>query len=76
MKEPLEKLEFQKWTNIFLCPLPFMYFDAIHFYKNFKVLEDGTVSLEVNGVDLDIDAKVAGEDIKCATRWILHIYET
>lgn len=48
MKELLEKLEVQGWTHLFLCIFLAMYGEAtLHFYMNFKVLENGQVSTEV-----------------------------
>lgn len=39
-----------------------MYGEAmLHSYKNFKVLEDGTVSSEVRGVNLVLDVKLLAE---------------
>lgn len=59
IKELLEKIENQGWTHLFVCPLPVMYGEAmLHFYKNFKVLEDGTVSSKVRRVDLVLDTKL------------------
>lgn len=57
IEELLEKLKNQKWTNLFLCPLYVMYgIVMLHFYKNFKLLEEGTVSTEVRGIDLVLTA--------------------
>lgn len=62
MKELIEKLEVLRWTHMFLCPLPVMYSEAmLHFYKNFKVLKDSTMSSEVREVDLVLDPKLMGE---------------
>lgn len=62
----MEKLDIRGWMHLFWCPLPVMYGESmLHFYKNFKVLEDGTVRSKVRVVDLVHDEKSARGDIKC-----------
>lgn len=58
----MEKLEVQGWTHLFICPLPIIYGEImLHFYKNFKVLEDGTMSTKIRGVDMVPDTKLLRE---------------
>lgn len=65
MKELLEKLECQKWTHLFLCPLPMIYGKAIlHFYKNFKLLKEGTMITKVRGMDLVLNAAFVEEFLR------------
>lgn len=50
---------------MFLFPLLVMYGEAmVHFYKNCRVLDDGTMSVEVKGVELVLAAKLLVEILK------------
>lgn len=65
MKELVEKLKHQKWTCLFMCPFPMMYDKVmLHFYSNFKLLEDGTMSSMVRRVDLVLNAELLGEILR------------
>lgn len=45
-----------------MYPLTVMYGEAmLYFYKNFKMLDDGTLSYEVRGMDLVLNFKLLGE---------------
>lgn len=62
MKELMEKLKIHEWMHLFLCPLVVIYGEAmLHFYKNFRVLEDGRMNSEVRRVDLVLDVKLLGK---------------
>lgn len=65
MKELPEKLKYQKWIHLFVCPLPVMYREAmIYVYKNFKLLEDSLVSFGVRRVDLILNTEILGNFLK------------
>lgn len=73
MKELMDKLRVHGWTHLFLCPLSVIYSEAmLHFYKNLNMLEDGTMSFEVRGVDLVLDAKLLGEILNVPVDALIH----
>lgn len=61
MKDLMERTENQKWTHLLLCIFSVMYGEAmLHFYKNFKALDDYKVSSKIKGEGLVLDAKMLG----------------
>ncbi|OIT27548.1 hypothetical protein A4A49_21302 [Nicotiana attenuata] len=68
IKELLEKMKVHGWTHLFLFSLPIMYGEAmLHFYMNFKLLENDQVSIKVREVNLVLDAKILGEILNVPT---------
>lgn len=51
MKELVEKLEFRKWTHLFLNSLPEVYEGEVsQFYSNFQLLEENTMNSTIKRV--------------------------
>lgn len=61
MRELKEKLNFQQWTHLLLYTLQRVHEeDMCEFYSKPKLLEDDTVSTNIEGVEMVFDVKRLG----------------
>lgn len=58
MKELKNKLDFQQYIHLSLCPLPAIHEEELSkFYSNSRLLEDETVRIVVKAVELSFNAE-------------------